>query len=290
MNKILITGSTGFIGRALVDNLLNEKRTIFAIIRDSKKNKNLALKIKKKNKQYFPIFFKKNDELVKKISKINPNVVVNLATNYIPFPKQHEISSVINSNIVFPTIILDICSKKKISKFINLCSIMQLNKGKIDNPENYYALTKILFKQTMTFYNEIYHNKIFLNLYIGDTFGSNDNRRKILPEIIKNYKKNKKTTVFTKKLKLNILHVNDVINGIKLLIKKSKKSENYLIKSKRQIDLFNIIKKFNFKSKKKIKLIWLNKKVNKINKVNIKSIPGWKEKRNVINDFYNLLK
>ena len=167
---------------------------------------------------------------------------------------------------------------------------MQLNNNKLDNPENYYALTKILFKKTMSFYNKIYKNKIFINLYIGDTFGPKDTRKKILPEIIKNYKKNKKTTVFTKKLKLNILHVNDVINGIKLLIKKSKKSENYLIKSKRQIDLFNIIKNFNFKSKKKIKLIWLNKKVNKINKVNIKSIPGWKEKRNVINDFYNLLK
>jgi len=290
MNKILITGSTGFIGKVLVDNLLKEKKTIFAVIRHSRKNRNFASKIKKKNKKYIPIFFKKNDELFKKISNIKPDAVVNLATNYIPFPSHREMSSVINSNIIFPTLILDVCCKQKITKFINLCSVMQLNNNQLDNPENYYALTKILFKKTMSFYNEIYKNKIFLNLYIGDTFGPKDIRKKILPEIIKNYKKNKKTTILTKDLKLNILHVYDVVKGIKLLINKVNKSENYLIKSSRKIDLFNVIKKFNLKSKKKVKMLWLNKKGNKINRINIKNIPGWKEKRNVIKDFYDLLK
>lgn len=290
MNKILITGATGFIGKVLLDNLLKEKKTIFAIIRHSRKNKKFAIQLRNKNKNFFPIFFKTNEELLKKILNIKPNIVINLATNYIPFPSHHKIPSVINSNIIFPTLILDACCKQKIKKFINLCSVMQLNNNKLDNPENYYALTKILFKKTMSFYNKIYKNKIFINLYIGDTFGPKDTRKKILPEIIKNYKKNKKTTIFTKNLNLNILHVYDVVKGIKLLVNKTKKSENYLIQPNKKINLFNIIKKFNYKSKKKIKLRWLNKKGNKIYKVNMKSIPGWKEKRNVIKDFYNLLK
>ena len=59
MNKILITGSTGFIGKVLVDNLLKEKKTIFAVIRHSKKNTNFALKIKKKIRNTYPFFLKK---------------------------------------------------------------------------------------------------------------------------------------------------------------------------------------------------------------------------------------
>ena len=37
MKKILITGSTGFIGKSLVENLLKDKRKVFAVIRKSKK-------------------------------------------------------------------------------------------------------------------------------------------------------------------------------------------------------------------------------------------------------------
>ena len=31
MNKILVTGSTGFIGQSLVNNLLNDKRKVFLV-------------------------------------------------------------------------------------------------------------------------------------------------------------------------------------------------------------------------------------------------------------------
>ena len=53
MNKILVTGSTGFIGKSLVNNLLKDKRKIFAIIRKSNKNVKSASKIKKKHKNEF---------------------------------------------------------------------------------------------------------------------------------------------------------------------------------------------------------------------------------------------
>ena len=70
MKNILVTGSTGFIGKSLVNNLLRDKRKVFAVIRKSRKNIKFASKIKKKHKNFFPIFFNKNQELNKKISNI----------------------------------------------------------------------------------------------------------------------------------------------------------------------------------------------------------------------------
>ena len=291
MKKILVTGSTGFIGRFLVNNLLKNDQKVFSIVRKSKKNIEYCSKIKKENKNFFPVFFNKNSELKKKLSDIKPEILINLATNYINYhPDNNEMHSVINSNIIFPTLVLDICCKSKISKVINLCSVMQCDKNKIDNPLNFYALTKILFKKTMSYYQKKYPKKKFLNLYIGDTYGPNDTSAKILPIIVKNYKKNKKTTILTKNLEMNILHVEDVISAIKLLINNEKKSNDYFIKSNKNFNLYKTVKKFNLQTKRKLKLLWLNKKINNVDyKIKLKTVPKWKPKINVIYNFFKHL-
>lgn len=285
MKKILVTGSTGFIGKSLVTNLLKDNKSIYAIIRKTKKNIKFSSKIKKKYKNYFPIFFKENYELKKKLLKLNPGVVVNLATNFIPNPNHNQLSNIINSNVIFPTLILDICCNKKVSKFINLCSVAQCYKNKIDSPQNFYAMTKIMFKKSMSFYKTRNENINFVNIYIGDTYGPNDNRKKIFPTLLKNYIKNKRTTILTKKLKINIVHQYDIVNGIKILINKKVISDDYRIKSKKNIILSKFINKFNLDAKKKIKVLWLNKKVSTLNDIKMKKIPGWKERYSVENSF-----
>jgi len=286
MNKILITGSTGFIGRHLIKNLLGNKNKIYALIRKSQKNYLYCSKIKKKHNNFFPIFFNKNEELSKKIVNIEPKVFINLSTKYITFPNIKEMPSVINSNLEFPSLILKILNSKSKIKFINICSVMQCDNNQIDNPLNFYALTKILFKKTLEYYQKFYPKNIFINLYIGDTYGKSDTRHKILPIIIKNFKKNKKTTIITKKLNLNILHIEDVINGIKILIKNVKKSNDFYIKPKKEINLHKIIQEYNLKNTKKVKIFWQNKMSNTIVNIKLKSVPTWKQKFDVVNQFY----
>ena len=54
----------------------------------------------------------------------------------------------------------------------------------------------------------------FYNLKLYESFEENDNRKKLIPIIIKNYKKNKSTIIVSKNLELNIIHVDDIINAI----------------------------------------------------------------------------
>ena len=209
-----------------------------------------------------------------------------MATNFIPQPNHHQLSNIIDSNVIFPTLILDICCNAKVSKFINLCSVAQCYKNQIDNPQNFYAMTKVMFKKSMSFYERKNQNINFINIFLGDTYGPNDNRKKIFPTLIKNYKKNKRTTILTKKLKINILHQEDIINGIKILINKKVKSDDYRIKSKKNIILSKLIDKFNLDTQKKIKVLWLNKKINTLNDIKMRKIPGWKERYNVEKSFF----
>ena len=72
-NKILLTGSSGFIGKSLTINLLNNKYQVFVILNNSKKNKALAKSLKKNYKNYKPIFINNVEELKKKLSKLKVN-------------------------------------------------------------------------------------------------------------------------------------------------------------------------------------------------------------------------
>ena len=56
--KILITGSTGFIGSNILGLLLKKNIHIYDVLRDKNKNNKNINKLKK-NKNYHPIFYKK---------------------------------------------------------------------------------------------------------------------------------------------------------------------------------------------------------------------------------------
>ena len=79
--RILITGATGFIGSNIINLLLKKNIYIYDILRQKNKN-NKNIKKLQKNKKYHPIFYKKFNELEKKLKKINVNTVINCATYY----------------------------------------------------------------------------------------------------------------------------------------------------------------------------------------------------------------
>ena len=277
VKKILVTGSSGFIGSCLTSKLLNDGQILFTILRNNKINKKKAVKIKKKYKNYHPIFFSKINQLKNKLSKLKIDVVVNLATKYLNKHNFKEMIELINSNILFTTVVLEALPKKKLKKYINL-STMTLYKNSYEyEPLNLYAATKKGFIDIIKFYQINFKKIKFYNISIYDTYGQVDKRMKIIPTLIKNYKLNKMTTVISKKLNMNLLNVNDICSGIKLLIEKNILAGNYSMRSKKFINIVDLVNKINKKLIKKIKLKILNKKVNKTINKKIKKIPFWKQ-------------
>ena len=113
--RILITGSTGFIGSHIVNLLLKKNIYIYDILREKNKNSKYIKKLKK-NKNYFPIFYKKFQELEEKLKKIKINTVINCATYYSTKNDIKTIENLIQTNIIFCSVILETL-KKKIKKF-----------------------------------------------------------------------------------------------------------------------------------------------------------------------------
>lgn len=278
---ILLTGTSGFIGKIFLKNALyNGYRVLDILRKKNKKNKELKSLKRKYNQTYNSIFYSRVEEINDKLKNKKIDYFINFATLYKNSHKRDEIPLFINSNIVFPTIILE-SIYLKVKKIINIGSMMQHINGGDYLPKNFYASTKSGFEMILKFYSSQKKNLKCYNLKFFESFGEFDKRKKLIPTLIKNYKENLQTKVISNRLELNIIHVNDIIKAVNILLKKNLKSDDYCLAHNKNIKISNLISRINNKSNKKIKVKFLNKKTEKPFISKIRILPGWKADKNL---------
>lgn len=273
--KILITGSTGFIGTNIINYLLKKNFYIYDILR-AKNKENKKINKLKKNKNYRPIFYKAFNELAIKLRPLKINTIINCATYYSTKNDTKTIENLVQTNIIFCSIVLE-ALHQKIKKFINFGSMMEYSKNNNFFPRNFYAITKFFFQRIERFY-KLKNNKIkFYDLKLYETYGDYDNRKKLIPEIIKNYKKNKTTKIISKNLNMNFVHIKSLIKIIDMIIFKEIKENEYVVKNKKNIRIKKIIEFVNKKLNKKIKVKYLSSKKIDVLNTKLKTFPNWND-------------
>lgn len=283
MKKILLTGATGFIGKNLLKNY-QKKYKFYVLLRNKKKNKKFLIK----NKNLVYLFFEKNSQIKKLIKKYEVNFFINLATHYTSQNDTSSVQKIIESNILFPSVVISSINKSKLEKIINIGTMHEHFQNKDFFPYNFYASSKRSFEVLIEYFKQNLPVTKFYNLKFYETYSNNDVRDKIIPNIKKKYKKNKIFKLHSKDLTLNFLHIDDVLKGIEIIITNKIKQGNYLIKSNIFTNIRKLINSFNRKNKKKIKLKIMNNKFSKI-KFPIKLLPFWKQNNYIENDFEKII-
>jgi len=272
---ILLTGSSGFLGKIFLKESLKRNYQVIDILRlKNKKNLELNYLRKKYKKNYKSIYFLNNKELEKKISSLKIDVFINFATLYKNNHTNSEIDNFINSNITFPTTIMN-AIQKNVKKVINFGTMMQHLDGKNFIPKNFYASTKSALEMIFNYY--FFSNKKLklYNLKFYESFHEFDNRKKLIPILIQNYKKNLTTKIISKNLKLNIIHAYDIVKAVYILMNNNIKSGSYCLINKKNIHISELIKKINKRLNKKIKTHFLNEKIDKMNLPKIRILDKW---------------
>lgn len=279
MKKILLTGSTGFVGSAILTEL-SKKHSIYCLNRKKTKQSN-----KFKN-----IYFENYNDLNKKLKKIQVDTVIHCATHYVKNHKINDIIKLSESNIIFGNIILENLFKMKVKTFINFSTVWENHDGIKDNYFNLYSVYKRSFTNLLKYYEKIFPKINFFNLFISDTFGEKDKRLKIINVLKKNYKENKATKVISLKLNLNLLNISDIVNSILVIFKNKNKPGQYNLVNTKNYSIAKIINKINKQNDKKIKVKWMNSKLINERIFKNKKLIGWYPKNSTINDIIKVIK
>jgi dTDP-D-glucose 4,6-dehydratase len=286
MKSFLITGASGFIGNNFLEKFSNNANFYYIFLKNTKKNKKFKNSFKNKNKKF--IFFKNNSEIYTSINKLKINFFINFATYYTKDNNFKNTEQLIKSNILFPSLILESINKKYLKKVITFGSMQEHYQNKDYMPDCLYAATKKSLDK-LFFFHKIKLTKIkFYNLKFYETYNTNDKRKKLVPIIKKNYINNLTTTLASKTLNLNFLHVDDVCRAVNIIINKNIKSGEYQIQAKKFSNPKKLIDKFNKKNFKKIKYITKDNNIFNID-YNLKKLPYWKQATNIENNFNHLL-
>ena len=281
MKKILLTGSTGFIGSELLKDLSKDNKVYITLRR--------KISNKFKSKNIVAVQFKNYKELSNKLQNLKINSVIHCATHYVKSHNLDDIEKLGDSNILFGNIILENLEKMAVKKFINFSTVWEHANGKKDNYNNLYSAYKASFRNIIRFYKKKYIKTRFLNLVVSDTFGNNDKRKKIVKVLKTNYKKKIMTKIISKNLYINLLNVSDIKNAIRLILKKDYKSNTYLLQNKYDFKISDIIADINKFSDKKIKIKWLSNAIIKEKTYKFRSLKNWKPCNSKIEDLVKVI-
>jgi CDP-paratose synthetase len=196
--RILVTGSSGFIGRKLVSVLQNYGH-IVAILSHSISSSNSHIEITVQNQHW-----------KKEVLDFSPQFVFHLAgkSNYPnSFEEKEELWE---ANVRFGNALVDVILKIPNTIFVNFNTSLAY-KGSELFPHTYYALTKSCFFETLSFFAS--QNKISVfNLIIFNVYGNGDTTKRALHYILDSLGQTKVVAMSPGEQLMDFVHVDDVVS------------------------------------------------------------------------------
>ncbi|MBI2251933.1 MAG: NAD-dependent epimerase/dehydratase family protein [Armatimonadetes bacterium] len=257
MQKVLITGASGFIGMNLAKKFLQDNFEVHIIARTSS---NLKLLNDIKNNLQIHLYDGTIHSLIHIFKKAKPKIVFHLASLFIAQHTVGDIDKLITSNILFGAQLIEAMLKNEVYYLINTGTSWQHYKNKNYSPVCLYAATKEAFDKILQFYIETTPLKV-ITLKLFDTYGPKDSRSKLINILKDNLKEQKLLKMSPGEQLIDLVYIDDVVNafvlaGQKILKNNSKQMESFAISSGSPISLKKLIKLFENISGRKLYIKW----------------------------------
>jgi len=203
--NILISGGTGFIGHHLSKRLIGLGHNIHLVLRPGSSSK-----IPEGARVYR--YDGNITNLIDFLKSTRFDGVIHLATFYTASHDTSQLDTLLDSNIIFATHLLEAATQTQIPWFINTGTTAQNYKGKEYSPTNLYSATKQAFEDIGSYYSEA--NRInFVTVVLSDTFGPGDTRMKIMSKWYGSQDSSEIIKMSGGKQMINMIYIDNVVDG-----------------------------------------------------------------------------
>ncbi|SHK30612.1 NAD-dependent epimerase/dehydratase family protein [Desulforamulus aeronauticus] len=212
MNKVLVTGATGFIGSNLVKRLLKDDVEVHIITRIASQVEQSAIKD-------LPVVIHRHDGttagIIRIFQKAQPEVVFHLAAKFVAEHENRDIEELVNGNLLFGVQLLEAMAATGVRQLVNTGTAWQHFEQEAYNPVNLYAATKQAFETLASYYVRTGFLKM-ITLKLLDTYGPNDPRGKLFALFERVASSGERLKMSLGEQRLGFVYIDDVVDAFVL--------------------------------------------------------------------------
>ena len=210
--SLVITGSTGFLGRHFIDSDFARLHDIYRVVRAERFEQ--LTSSEQKSKRYIRSSASVN-EIMDFFGLIQgPINIIHLATQ---FSSQHlpcNVQPMLDTNVALPTKLAEaLAQTRKDGLFLNISTLFQRFEGQEYSPISLYASTKEAILRILDFYAQSKQMSV-VDLTVGDMYGFGDVRPKLIPYLVRALINEEVVTVGSGTQVLSLLHVKDAVRAL----------------------------------------------------------------------------
>ncbi|QTE40257.1 NAD(P)-dependent oxidoreductase [Mucilaginibacter gossypii] len=205
--NVLITGSTGFLGKYLVPKLIEAGHNVLELTRDADKSEQLFGTVTNKH-----VITDDQDALTVALNEFKPEIMVHLASYLTSSDSYNDMKKLVDSNLLYMLRLMDALKTSGLKFLINTGTFAEYFKGdeSID-PAYLYAATKSASRYFVDYYSKAYGFKA-ATVIPYTIYGGIDSQKKIIDYIYESIGAAAPVDMSPGGQVLDFIHVDDVVD------------------------------------------------------------------------------
>ena len=254
--RALVTGASGFIGSHLTRRLISDAWDVHVVVRPKT---DLYLLSDVADRLTIHRHDGTTQQMVDLLTETRPDTVFHLASLFLASHDHDDVSSLINSNVLFGTQVVEAMVAGGCTKLVNTGTTWQHFESSSYRPVCLYAATKQAFESVLAYYCDAANINV-TTLKLPDTYGEGDPRRKLIQLLASAARTGSTLEMSAGEQLIDIVHVDDVVEAylaaVRLLDSGQRGHTSYQVSSGKPLDLRSLVAAYELANATKVPVRW----------------------------------